>query len=198
MTPHPTPPHAIQRCEWSAGDDPLMLAYHDEEVGVPVHDDAHLFELLTLEGAQAGLSWRTVLHRREGYRKAFVGFDIAKVAHFTAKRREKILLDPGIIRNRAKVESTVRNAQATLALQQELGSLNAFLWDFVGGAPKHNRFPRMSQLPAQTDESQAMSKALKQRGFGFVGPTICYALMQSAGLVNDHVLTCFRHDQVRA
>ena len=197
MTPHPAPPPAIQRCDWGAGDDPLMLAYHDDEWGVPIHDDAHLFELLTLEGAQAGLSWRTVLHRRQGYRKAFAGFDIAKVARFTAKRREKLLLDPGIIRNRAKVESTVRNAQATLALQDELGSLNAFLWDFVGGAPQQNRFRRMSQIPAQTAESKAMSKALKQRGFGFVGPTICYALMQSAGLVNDHVLTCFRHDQVR-
>ena len=197
MTPHPAPPPAIQRCDWGAGDDPLMLAYHDDEWGVPIHDDAHLFELLTLEGAQAGLSWRTVLHRRQGYRKAFAGFDIAKVARFTAKRREKLLLDPGIIRNRAKVESTVRNAQATLALQDELGSLNAFLWDFVGGARQQNRFRRMSQIPAQTAESKAMSKALKQRGFGFVGPTICYALMQSAGLVNDHVLTCFRHDQVR-
>ena len=187
------------RCSWGESwDDPLMLAYHDEEWGLPVHDDQHLFALLTLEGAQAGLSWRTVLHRREGYRKAFAGFDIAKVARFTAKRREKLLQEPGIIRNRAKVEATVRNAKATLAVQDEAGSLDAFLWQFVGGAAKQNRFSRMSQMPAETAESKAMSKALKQRGFGFVGPTICYALMQSAGMVNDHLRSCFRYDEVRA
>lgn len=198
-TPDGSPPDDRPRCDWSAaGDDPLMRAYHDEEWGVPVHDDRHLFELLTLEGAQAGLSWRTVLHRREGYRKAFAGFEIARVARFTAKRREKLLLDPGIIRNRAKVESTVRNAQAVLALQQEFGSLDAFLWDFVGATPRQNRFRRMSQLPAETPQSKAMSKALKQRSFGFVGPTICYALMQSAGIVNDHILSCFRHDEIAA
>ena len=186
------------RCDWGGGwDDDLMLAYHDTEWGQPVHDDRQLFEFLTLEGAQAGLSWRTVLHRREGYRKAFAGFEIAKVARFTARRRERLLQDPGIIRNRAKVESTVRNAQAALAVQQELGSLDAWLWSFVGGAPRVNRFRRMSQIPAETAESKAMSKALKQRGFGFVGPTICYALMQATGMVNDHLTSCFRHDEVQ-
>jgi len=174
-----------------------MRAYHDTEWGLPTHDDEALFELLTLEGAQAGLSWRTVLHRREGYRKAFAGFDIAKVARFTAKRQERLLQDPGIIRNRAKVASTVRNAQATLAVQKECGSLDAFLWSFVGGAAQQNDFRRMSRIPAETTESKAMSKALKQRGFGFVGPTICYALMQSTGMVNDHLVSCFRYSEVQ-
>ena len=192
------PTDGLPRCDWGgAWDDDLMRAYHDAEWGLPTHDDEALFELLTLEGAQAGLSWRTVLHRRQGYRKAFAGFAIAKVARFTAKRQAKLLQDPGIIRNRAKVASTVRNAQASLVVQEELGSLNAFLWSFVGGAPKQNGFRRMSQIPAQTAESKAMSKALKQRGFGFVGPTICYALMQSAGMVNDHLVSCFRHDDVQ-
>ena len=199
MTDPPLPGHAtagdgLSRCDWGGDwDDLLMLAYHDREWGVPVHDDRRLFELLTLEGAQAGLSWRTVLHRREGYRRAFAGFAIEAVADFTAEHIERLLQDPGIIRNRAKVESTVRNAKATLALQAEDGSLDAFLWDFVGGAPQRNRFAASRELPAQTAQSAAMSRALKQRGFRFVGPTICYALMQAAGLVNDHLVSCFRH-----
>jgi DNA-3-methyladenine glycosylase I len=187
------------RCDWGgAWNDPLMLAYHDEEWGVPVHDDGRLFELLTLEGAQAGLSWRTVLHRREGYRRAFAGFVIDAVARFSAQDVERLLQDPGIIRNRAKVESTVRNARAAIALQAEGGSLDAVLWDFVGGMPKRNRFADASQIPAQTSESKAMSRALKQRGFRFVGPTICYALMQAAGMVNDHLISCFRHAELDA
>jgi DNA-3-methyladenine glycosylase I len=188
----------LRRCDWGgAWDDDLMRAYHDEEWGVPVHDDRHLFELLTLEGAQAGLSWRTVLHRREGYRTLFAGFDIAKVSRFTAKRQEKLLSDARIIRNRAKVTGTVKNARAVLAVQAERGSLDAFLWDFIGGAPRVNRFRLTSQMPAETSQSAAMSRVLKQRGFTFVGPTICYALMQSAGMVNDHLASCYRYDQVR-
>lgn len=188
-----------RRCDWGgAWDDPLMLAYHDEEWGVPVHDDGHLFELLTLEGAQAGVSWRTVLHRREGYRQAFAGFAIDAVARFTAEQVERLLQDPGIIRNRAKVESTVRNAQAVLALRGDGGSLDACLWDFVGGTPKRNRFEAAAEVPAQTAESKALSRALKRRGFRFVGPTICYALMQSAGMVNDHLVSCFRHAELDA
>ena len=192
-------PDGRQRCDWGgAGDDPLMLAYHDEEWGVPVRDDGHLFELLTLEGAQAGLSWRTVLHRREGYRRAFAGFAIDAVSRFTPEQVERLLRDPGIIRNRAKVQSTVRNAQAVLALQADGGSLDALLWDFVGGMPKRNRYEVTKEIPAQTAESKAMSRALKRRGFSFVGPTICYALMQSAGMVNDHLVSCFRHTEVDA
>ena len=184
----------LRRCDWGGDwDDPLMLAYHDREWGVPVHDDARLFELLTLEGAQAGLSWRTVLHRREGYRRAFAGFAIEAVAGFTAQHIERLLQDPGIIRNRAKVESTVRNARATLALREAEGSLDAFLWGFVGGAPTRNRSAASRELPSQTAESRAMSRALKRRGFRFVGPTICYALMQASGMVNDHLVSCFRH-----
>ena len=199
MTDPPLPGHAtagdgLSRCDWGGDwDDPLMLAYHDREWGVPVHDDGRLFELLTLEGAQAGLSWRTVLHRREGYRRAFAGFAIESVAGLTAEHIERLLQNPGIIRNRAKVESTVGNAKATLALQEAEGSLDAFLWDFVGGAPQRNRFAASRELPAQTAQSAAMSRALKQRGFRFVGPTICYALMQAAGLVDDHLVSCFRH-----
>ena len=189
----------LRRCDWGgAWDDPLMLAYHDEEWGVPVHDDGHLFELLTLEGAQAGVSWRTVLHRREGYRRAFAGFAIEAVARFTAGQVERLLQDPGIIRNRAKVESTVRNAQAVLALRGDGGSLDACLWESVGGTPKRNRFEAAAEVPAHTAESKAMSRALKRRGFRFVGPTICYALMQSAGMVNDHLVSCFRHAELDA
>lgn len=185
----------LPRCEW-AGDDPLMQQYHDEEWGVPTHGDRALFELLILEGAQAGLSWRTVLHRREGYRAAFHGFDIATIAAYTDADRDRLRADPGIIRNRAKIAAAIASAQATLVVQEEHGSLDAFLWSFVGGEPRRNAFPALADLPAQTDESRAMSKALKGYGFSFVGPTICYAFMQSAGLVNEHVTGCFRYGQV--
>lgn len=179
------------RCEW-VGDDPLMVGYHDEEWGVPHHDDGELFELITLEGAQAGLSWTTILRKRKGYRKAFAGFDAAKVARFTSPRIDRLLLDPGIVRHRGKVESTVANAQAVLAVQREFGSLDAFLWDFVDGAPIQHRFDALADVPASTEVSKALSEELKQRDFGFVGPTTMYAFMQAAGFVNDHVTTCFR------
>jgi DNA-3-methyladenine glycosylase I len=180
------------RCEWAPLADPAYLAYHDEEWGVPVHDDARLFEMLTLEGAQAGLSWATILHKREGYRRAFAGFDPTKVARFTPARIQRLLADPGIVRNRLKVESAVNNARSTLSVREEFGSLDAYLWSFVGGSPKVNRFRRLSDLPAETTESRAMSKDLKRRGFRFVGPTVCYAFMQACGLVQDHVKSCFR------
>jgi len=183
-----------QRCEWGASlVDPAYVAYHDEEWGVPSHDDIHLFEMLTLEGAQAGLSWSTILRKREGYRRAFAGFDAAKVARFTPVKVERLLQDPGIVRNRLKVESTVNNAARVLEVGSEFGSLDAYLWSFVDGKPKVNRWERTSDLPAETAESRAMSKDLKRRGFRFVGPTVCYAFMQAAGLVNDHEIGCFRH-----
>jgi len=153
--------------------------------------------MLTLEGAQAGLSWATILNKRDGYRRAFAGFDPVKVARFTPAKIERLLADPGIVRNRAKVASTVANAKATRAVQQEFGSLDAYLWTFVGGAPIVNRWRRMGDVPAETVESRAMSKALKHRGFGFVGPTVCYAFMQAAGFVNDHVVSCFRYPMLR-
>ena len=170
-----------------------MRRYHDEEWGVPLHDDRALFELLVLEGAQAGLSWRTVLHRREGYRAAFEGFDIARVAGYGQADRERLLADARIIRNRAKINAAIANARATIEVQAEHGSLEAFLWSFVGGKTRRNTFRDISELPAQTAESGAVSKALRSFGFSFVGPTICYAFMQSAGLVNDHVTSCFRY-----
>ena len=180
-----------KRCEW-VGDDPLMVEYHDREWGEPVHDDRRLFELLTLEGAQAGLSWRTILHKREGYRRAFAGFDPAKVARFGARDVRRLMADAGIVRNRLKVESTISNAIALLALQKELGSFDTFVWSFVGGRPLRKRRRSMREIPARTAESDALSKALSKRGFRFVGSTICYALMQAAGLVNDHTDRCFR------
>ena len=180
------------RCAW-AGNDPLMQRYHDEEWGVPMHDDRALFELLVLEGAQAGLSWRTILHRREGYRAAFDGFDIARVAGYGQSDRERLVSDARIIRHRAKIDAAIANARATMDVQARHGSLDAFLWSFVGGKPRLNAFHDLSELPARTEVSQAMSKALRSHGFSFVGPTICYAFMQSAGLVNDHVATCFRY-----
>jgi len=169
-----------------------MVRYHDEEWGVPLHDDAKLFELLTLEGAQAGLSWDTILKRREGYRRTFEGFDIARIAAYDDAQAARLLQDTGIIRNRAKIAATIGNAIATLDVQREFGSLDAYVWGFVGGSPKLNRFRAMSHVPAQTEESQALSKDLQKRGFRFVGPTIVYAFMQSAGLVNDHTVDCFR------
>ena len=174
------------------------IAYHDDEWGVPVHDDRRLYEMLTLEGAQAGLSWSTILNKREGYRKAFAGFDPEKVAVFDSRKVARLLQNPAIVRNRAKVESTVANARAVLRVQEEEGSLDAFLWSFVDGAPKVNRFRRMGDIPAETPESKAMSKELKRRDFRFVGPTVCYAFMQACGLVNDHVASCFRYDEILA
>jgi DNA-3-methyladenine glycosylase I len=173
-----------------------MIAYHDEEWGVPLHDDGKLFEFLILEGAQAGLSWSTILNKRAGYRKAFAGFDPTKVARFTERRVEKLLTDPEIVRNRAKVTSAVGNAKAFLAVQEEFGTFDAYQWDFVDGAPVQNKWRRLADLPASTPVSEAMSKDLKKRGFRFVGPTICYAHMQATGMVNDHVVSCFRHREV--
>jgi DNA-3-methyladenine glycosylase I len=163
---------------------------------VPAHDDVHLFEMVTLEGAQAGLSWSTILHKREGYRRVFKGFDPASVARFTPARIERALQDPAIVRNRLKIESTVANARAILAVQDQEGSLDAYLWSFVDGAPIVNAWRRLEEIPSETDESRSMSKDLKRRGFRFVGPTVCYAFMQATGMVNDHVVSCFRYRQV--
>lgn len=183
------------RCGW-CGDDPLYRTYHDEEWGVPAHDDRRLFEMLILEGAQAGLSWLTVLRKREHYRRAFDGFDPERVARYDQARVEALLADPGIVRNRLKVESAVRNARAVLALQQEHGSLAAFLWGCVGERPRQNRWTSMGQLPARTPESDRLSQLLKRHGMNFVGSTICYAFMQAVGMVNDHTTDCFRHAEV--
>jgi DNA-3-methyladenine glycosylase I len=185
-----------KRCSW-AGQDALYLAYHDREWGVPVHDDRLLFEFLVLEGAQAGLSWRTILNKRERYREVFAGFEPAKVARFDARKLERLLADPGIVRNRAKVASAVANARAFLAVQKEAGSFDAYLWRFVGGKPIQNRWRTLAEVPAETAESRALSKELRQRGFNFVGPTICYAFMQAVGMVNDHTVDCFRHRELR-
>jgi DNA-3-methyladenine glycosylase I len=176
--------------------DPLYMAYHDEEWGVPSHDDRHLFEMLTLEGAQAGLSWATILRKRDGYRRAFADFDAATVARFSAQKVERLLQDPGIVRNRAKVESAVANARGVLTVHEELGSLDSYLWSFVGDETIRNRWTSLEEIPGETAESRAMSKDLKKRGFRFVGPTVCYAFMQAAGLVNDHEVTCFRYGEV--
>jgi DNA-3-methyladenine glycosylase I len=176
--------------------DPLYLAYHDQEWGVPSHDDRHLFEMLTLEGAQAGLSWATILRKRESYRRAFADFDATKVARFGAQKVERLLQDPGIVRNRAKVESAVANARGVLTVREELGSLDSYLWSFVGGRTIRNRWTSLEEIPGETAESRAMSKDLKKRGFRFVGPTVCYAFMQAAGLVNDHEVTCYRYREV--
>ena len=169
------------------------MPYHDREWGVPSHDDRHLFEMLVLEGAQAGLSWLTILRKREAYRRAFDAFDPARVARYTEKRQAKLLADPGIVRNRQKVAAAVANARAFLATAEEFGSFDAYLWRFVGGAPRQNRFRRLADVPARTEESDALSKDLRGRGFGFVGSTICYAFMQAVGLVNDHLTSCPRH-----
>lgn len=185
----------IQRCGW-AGTDPLYIGYHDQEWGVPVHDDRLLFEFLVLEGAQAGLSWITILRRRENYRAAFDGFDPYLVARYDEAKITSLLADPGIIRNRLKIASTVQNAQAFLRVQEEFGSFDAYIWQFVGGQPKVNAWKSMNEIPAQTAESMAMSKELVKRGFRFVGPTICYAHMQATGMVNDHVVDCFRYREV--
>ena len=179
------------RCAWATT--PLGIAYHDAEWGVPVHDDRVLFEFLVLEGAQAGLSWETILRKRDGYRAAFAQFDPAAVARFTPARVERLLVDPAIVRHRLKVESTVSNARALLAVQREFQSFDAYLWRFVDGAPIVNRRRGMGDVPARTERSDALSQDLKARGFRFVGSTICYAFMQAVGLVNDHLVTCFRY-----
>jgi DNA-3-methyladenine glycosylase I len=182
-----------ERCAWAPPGDERYLAYHDEEWGVPAHDERHLFEMLTLEGAQAGLSWRTILYKREGYRKAFAGFDAAKVARFTQAKTSRVLEDPSIVRNRLKVESTIANAKAIVALD---GSLDDLLWSFVDGAPVVGGWRTLDTIPAETPASRAMSNELKRRGFRFVGPTVCYSSMQAVGLVNDHVTSCFRYRQL--
>lgn len=182
------------RCEWTSTD-ALMVEYHDQDWGVPVHDDRALFELLILEGAQAGLSWQTILRKRVGYRRAFDGFDIEKVAAYGPERVETLLQDAGIVRNRLKVKASVLNAQAFLAIQEERGSFDAYLWSFVDGKPVRNSWCSLSNVPATTDLSDQLSADLRRRGFKFVGSTICYAILQSAGLVNDHVVDCFRYQE---
>lgn len=180
------------RCAWG-NSDPLYVRYHDEEWGVPVHDDRKLFEMLILEGAQAGLSWLLILKRREGYRAAFDGFDAARIARYDDSRVAELLTNPNIIRNRRKVEATIQNARAFLAVQDEFGSFDRYIWQFVGGKPRQNAFQTLSEIPAKTEEAAAMSKDLIKRGFKFVGPTICYAFMQATGMVNDHLVSCFRY-----
>jgi len=183
------------RCSW-AGHDPLYVDYHDTEWGVPLHDDRRLFEFLVLEGAQAGLSWLTILRKRENYRQAFEGFDPARVAGFGAERIESLLATPGIVRNRLKILSAVRNARAFLDIQREFESFDAYVWRFVKGKPKINRWRSQPEVPAVTTESRALSQDLIRRGFTFVGPTICYAFMQAVGIVNDHLTACFRHREI--
>jgi DNA-3-methyladenine glycosylase I len=188
----------IHRCSWGDSSDELLRAYHDTEWGVPVRDERHLFELLILEGAQAGLSWNTILRKRDGYRTAFAGFDPRAVAAFDERDVDRLLADAGIVRNRAKIQAAIDNARATVALQASGTTLVDHVWSFVGGAPRSNRIEGPGEVPSETDESRAMSKDLRARGFRFVGPTICYAWMQSAGLVNDHELDCFRRSEVEA
>jgi DNA-3-methyladenine glycosylase I len=182
------------RCAWARTS--LSIAYHDLEWGVPVHDDNTLFEFLTLEGAQAGLSWETILKKRDAYRQAFAGFDAAKVARFRPERVARLLENPGIVRNRLKIGSTVGNAKAFLAVQRELGSFDAYAWSFIGGTPRLNRWRTPRQVPARTSQSDALSRDLLSRGFKFVGSTICYAFMQAVGMVNDHTIDCFRYERV--
>lgn len=184
-----------KRCGWAASD--RMIPYHDEEWGVPSHDDRHLFEMLILEGAQAGLSWDTILRKRDNYRRAFDGFDAAKVARYSPARVERLMQDAGIVRNRAKILAAIANAKAVLEIRREHGSFDAWIWEFVGAAPIVNERRSLSDLPASTAESDAMSKELKRRGFKFVGSTICYAFMQAVGMVNDHEVGCFRYAQIQ-
>lgn len=182
----------ITRCAW-VGEDPLMIDYHDLEWGIPLHDDVKLFEFLILEGMQAGLSWMTILRKRENFREAFDGFDVGKIARYDQAKVEQLMANPGIIRNRRKIEAAVTNAQSFHEVQDEFGSFDAYIWQFVNGAPIVNSWETIGEIPAKTDESVAMSKDLLQRGFKFVGPTICYAHMQATGMVNDHTLDCFRY-----
>ncbi|HSC29201.1 MAG TPA: DNA-3-methyladenine glycosylase I [Vicinamibacterales bacterium] len=181
----------MTRCDW-AGTDPLYVAYHDQEWGVPLHDDRRLFEMLILEGAQAGLSWITILRKRDEYRRAFDRFDVKKVARYDARRVKQLLKNPGIVRNRLKIEGAVRNARAFLEIQREFGAFDAYIWQFVGGRPKVNAWRSVREIPPRTPESDAMSRDLKARGLTFVGSTICYAFMQATGMVNDHIVACFR------
>jgi DNA-3-methyladenine glycosylase I len=181
-----------ERCPWATSD-PLYISYHDEEWGVPVHDDRKLFEMLILEGAQAGLSWITILRKRNNYRKAFDNFDATKIARYRSSKIRHLLSNEGIVRNRLKIKAAIRNAEAFLAIQKEFGSFDAYIWQFVGGKPKRNRWKSLRDIPPKTSESDAMSKDLKRRGFTFVGSTICYAFMQATGMVNDHVRGCFRY-----
>lgn len=190
----PTPKPEPTRCSWAST--PAMVEYHDREWGVPQHDDRVLFEFLILEGAQAGLSWSTILNKREAYRKAFSNFDPARVAKYDANKVKALLANEGIVRNRLKIAATIANAQAFLKVQKEFGSFNAYVWKFIGGKPKINKIASMKQLPASTLESEAMSKDLLKRGFRFVGPTICYAFMQAVGMVNDHNTSCFRYSEL--
>jgi len=183
-----------ERCPWAKTEP--SIAYHDIEWGVPVHDDRLLFEFLVLEGAQAGLSWETILKKRENYRAAFQDFDIRSVASFSAKRVETLLGNPGIVRNRLKIVSAIENARAVLAVQHDFGSLDAYLWSFVGGRPRTNRWRSAAQVPTRTPETETMSRSLRTRGFRFVGPTICYAFLQAVGMVNDHLVSCFRHAEI--
>ena len=183
------------RCEW-AGDDPLYRDYHDKEWGVPEHDDRKLFELLILEGAQAGLSWLTILRKRDNYRESFDNFDAGKIAGYDKGKIEELLSNRGIVRNRLKVEATIQNARAFLALQREFGSFDAYIWQFVNGKPKKNAWKTVKEIPSKTAESDAMSRDLIKRGFKFIGSTICYAFMQAIGMVNDHTIDCFRHHEV--
>ncbi len=186
----------LKRCKW-AGSDPPMIDYHDKEWGVPVHDDNELYEFLILEGAQAGLSWSTILNRREGYRKAFANFDVQKITLFSEEDDlERLAQDPSIIRNRLKIKSAIVNARQFISIQEEFGSFDEYIWQFVDFNPINNRFEKLSDIPASTEISIAMSKDLKKRGFSFVGPTICYAYMQAIGMVNDHVLDCFRYEEI--
>ncbi|MFQ5932311.1 MAG: DNA-3-methyladenine glycosylase I [Nitrospiraceae bacterium] len=186
-----------QRCGWAEGND-LMMAYHDREWGVPVYNDRKLFEYMVLDAFQAGLSWAIILNKRERFRASFDNFEPEKITRYTTRKIEQLLVDPGIIRNRQKIVATVANAGAFLRIQEEIGSFSVFVWQFVGGTPRHNSWKTMRQLPARTKESDKMSKALKEQGFKFAGSTICYAFMQAAGMVNDHLVTCFRHAEVRA
>jgi DNA-3-methyladenine glycosylase I len=186
---------ALVRCTWASNE--LNCKYHDEEWGVPVHGDRRWFEFLVLEGAQAGLSWDTILRKRERYRKVLAGFDPAKVARFDGKKRRELLRDPGIVRNRLKIASTIANARAFLRIQKEFGSFDKYIWNFVGGAPIQNKWNAHKQVPAKTSISIALSKDLLKHGFRFVGPTICYAFMQATGLVNDHLVTCYRYKQLQ-
>ncbi len=187
----------MKRCPWGASGDPLMQEYHDREWGTPVHDDRRHFEFLVLEGAQAGLSWSLILRRRPGYARAFSGFDPARVARYTPERVRRLTQEPSIVRNRRKIESVVQNAKAFLAVQREYGSFDTYCWRFVGGRPRQNRWRSAKEVPITTDESDALSRDLRERGFGFVGSTIIYSHMQAVGMVNDHLTGCFRHAQLR-
>jgi len=191
----PQSSETIKRCQW-CGDDPLSITYHDKEWGVPVHEDRMLFEFLILEGAQAGLSWLTILKKRENYRNAFEHFDYERIARYTSRDVDRLLADPGIVRNRLKVESAIHNARAALSIREEFGSLDAFFWRCVDGVPRQNAWKTLGDIPAQTKESGWMSKELKKRGFKFIGSTICYAFMQATGMVNDHVTDCFRYREL--